>query len=270
MIQKYYVQFVLALLTLTGLGSCRDEVILDLNTVGPKLVVEGKIDTDTVPFKIRLTTTADYYSTIIPVVTDAFVTIYGSDGSKDTLHYDTAGYYISKKVNPCKVGVDYTLSVDYKGAKYTSTERCLPQNPVDSVRMIYAPRRAFLEEGYYLWEFTTEKPGKGDCYQWELYQNDTSVFDDFYYIADDNFLQESGQYIIQDFQHTFRIGDTVVFEQYAISRQYYNFLQAISQQVNRDGSPFSAPPSNIGGNISNSALGYFAVRNLIRKHLVVK
>lgn len=267
---RFYKNIFLAIMATVAISSCRDEVILDLNTVGPVVVIEGKISNDSVPFMVRVTTTADYYSLAIPFVTNAFVTINGSDGSKDTLYHDTAGYYYSDYINPCKVGVSYTLSVTYKGKTYTATETCLPQNPVDSVKVIYQPKKGFLPAGYYLWEYTTEKPGRGDCYQWDLYQNDTNVFDDFYYLSDDQVLEESGQKIVSDFQYPFRLGDSIVFDQFAISRQFYNFLTAVQSQTSRDGSPFSASPSNIGGNISNGAMGYFAVRNVIRKKLVAK
>ncbi len=260
----------IAFIAVIALPACRDEVILNLNTVGAIVVIEGKISNDSIPFKVRVTTTADYYSLDIPIVTNAFVTINGNDGSKDTLHHDSDGYYFSNYINPCKVGVSYTLNVVYKGKAYNATETCLPQNPIDSVKTIYQPKKGFFPAGYYLWEYTTEKPGKGDCYQWDLYQNDTSVFDRFYYLSDDQFLDGNGQYIASDFKYPFRLGDSIIFEQFAISRQFYNFLTEINNQGSRNGSPFSGHPANIGGNISNGALGYFAVRNVIRKRLVVK
>lgn len=102
-----------------ALSSCRDEVILNLNNVGAIPVIESNISNDSIPFMVRVTTTADYYSLTIPEVTDAMVTILGSNGSKYTLYHDTAGYYYSKNINPCKVGVAYTLIVSYKGKKPT-------------------------------------------------------------------------------------------------------------------------------------------------------
>jgi hypothetical protein len=255
---------------IVALSSCREEVILDLNTVGAIPVIEANISNDSIPFMVRVTTTADYYSLTIPEVTDATVIITGSNGSKDTLYHDTAGYYYSKNIYPCKVGVAYTLNVTYKGKTYSATETCLPQNPIDSLKTIYLPKRGFFPAGYYLYEWTREKPGKGDCYLWNLYQNDTMLTKDFYYLADDQFLEEGGQYLSTDFQFPFRLNDSIKLEQIAISRQFYNFLTAIQSQTGRDGSPFSAPPSNIAGNISNGGLGYFAVRNIIRKKLVAK
>lgn len=267
---KIYQNIFIFIMAIAALSSCRDEVLLNLNTVGAIPVIEAKISNDSVPFTVRVTTTADYYSLTIPVVTDAAVTIRGSDGSKDTLYYDTMGFYNTRTINPCKTGISYTLNVKYKGKTYSATETCLAQYPVDSVKALYMPKRGFLAAGYYLWEWTREKPGRGDCYQWNIYQNDTLLTNNYYYLADDQFLEEGGQYLSSDFQFLHRLGDNLIFEQMAISRQFYNFLYAIQGQTSRDGSPFSASPSNIGGNISNGALGYFAVRNMIRKKLVVK
>lgn len=260
--------YLFGLISLLWLSSCRDEIILNLNTTGPIPVIEGNISNDSVPFKIRVTTTADYYSLVIPAVTDAEVLITGSDGSKDTLLHDSAGYYVSKRINPCKIGHTYTLSVKYKGKTYTATEQCRPQDPVDSLKVLFMPKRGFLPEGYYLWEWARERPGIGDCYQWNIFRNDTLLNDDFYFTNDDQLVD--GQYLSSDFFFRFRLNDSIVFEQISISRQLFNFLNAIQNQTNRDGSPFSAPPSNIAGNMSNGAMGYFAVKNIIRKKLVVK
>ena len=256
------------LMALVALSSCRDEVILDLNTIGPVVVIEGKISNDSVPLSVRVTTTADYYSLTIPIVTDAFVTIGDNAGTIDTLYHDSAGYYYSKYIHPCKVGNTYTLNVKYKDKTYTASEQCRFQLPIDSIKVIYSPNRPFFPAGYYLWEWAGEKPGIGDCYQWDLYRNDTLLNDDFYFTNDDQLVD--GQYLASDFPFPYKLNDRLVLEQYAISRQYFNYLNAVQSQTNRDGSPFSAPPSNIGGNVSNGAMGYFAVRNLDRKKLTVK
>lgn len=259
----------MALVGIIFLTACRDEIILDLNTTGPVLVVEGSISNDRYPFQVKLTTTADYYSLEIPLVKDARVTISGSDGTMDTLFYnDTAGIYSSRHDDSCKVGISYTLTVVYKGTTYSASEVCRPQNPVDSLKTIFTPKRSFFPEAYYLWEWSQEKPGIGDCYQWNFFKNDTFLNDGFYILNDDALVD--GQYLASDFFFPLKLNDIVTFEQFSISRQYFNYLNAVQNQINRDGSPFSAPPSNIGGNISNGALGYFSVRNIIRIRLIVK
>ncbi len=257
-----------AALVCLALVSCRDEVILKLNTVGAIPVIECNISNDSIPFHARITTTADYYSLIIPEVQDARVTIVGSDGSLDTLFHDSAGMYYSKSIHPCKIGIRYTLSVAYNGKTYTASEICRPQNPIDSLKMIIMPKRGFLPAGPYLWEWAQEKPGIGDSYQWNIYKNDTLLNEDFYFLNDDKLID--GAYLASDFPFLFKVGDNIVFEQMAISQPLFNFLTTIQSQINRDGSPFSSPPSNISGNMSGGALGFFAVRNLIRKKLTVK
>jgi len=269
-----YKNIFIAIAAIVTFSSCRDEVILDLNTVGPVVVIESKISNDSVPFLVRVTTTADYYSLEIPVVTDAFVTIGGSDGTLDTLVYNVnSKHYQSNPNSPhfirrCKVGLIYTLNVSYKGKTYTASEMCRPQSPIDSVKMIYSPKRPFFPEGYYLWEWAQEHPGIGDCYQWNLYRNDTLINDDFYFLNDD--LYVDGDYLASDYPFRYKLGDSVEIEQFSITRQFYNYLTSVQSQTSRDGSPFSAPPSNLAGNISNGAMGYFAVRNLERRRLVVK
>ena len=265
--KKIKTNILLGFASIILMASCRDEVILKLNTVGPVPVIEANISNDSVPFKVRVRTTADYYSLTLPVIDNAIVVIEGN-GRSDTLAYDSAGYYLSKSINPCKVGMSYTLKVNYKGKTFTATETCRPQEPVDSIKVIYYPKRGFLPAGYYLWEWVREKPGRGDCYRWDLYQNDTLLNKDFYMINEDNWVD--GTYIGNDFPFAFRLGDSVIFEQWAISKPFYDFLTAVQSQSSRDGSPFSSPPSNLNGNINGGAFGYFSVNNIIRKKLKVK
>ncbi len=255
-------------LTCLALFSCRDEVILNLNTIGAVLVVESNISNDSVPFKVKLTTSADYYSLTIPTIADAQVTIMSSDGNLDTLFHDSAGLFYSKAIHPCKIGIGYTLNIKYNGKTYSASEQCRPQNPIDSLKMVNMPKRGFFPAGLYLWEWAQEKPGIGDSYQWNIYKNDTLLNKEFYFINDDKLAD--GYYWASDFPFLFKVGDKIIFEQMAISQPFFNFLTAVQSQINRDGSPFSSPPSNINGNISGGALGFFAVRNTIRKKLTVK
>jgi hypothetical protein len=265
---RFIKNITLSILAVAALSSCRDEIILNLDTMGAIPVIEANISNDSVPFKIRVTTTADYYTLEVPFVSSAFVTISSSDGIVDTLQHDSGGYYVAKSIHPCKPGLSYTLNVNYKGKNYSATEKCNLQNPIDSLKTIFAPKRNFFPEGYYLWEYTTEKPGLGDCYQWNIYRNDTLLTDNFYYLNDDQFVD--GNDLAVDYLFPFKLNDKIKFEQMAISRQLYNFLTSVQNQTNRDGSPFSSAPSNIAGNLSNGAMGYFAVRNTIRKQLVAK
>lgn len=96
MTNQIFKNLIVSFLAIVALSSCRDEVILNLNNVGAIPVIESNISNDSIPFMVRVTTTADYYSLTIPEVTDAMVTILGSNGSKYTLYHDTAGYYYSK------------------------------------------------------------------------------------------------------------------------------------------------------------------------------
>ncbi len=78
--QKITFFFVFILATL--LVGCEDVVDVDLNTAPPKLVIEASINwqkgTSGNQQRIKLTTTTDYFSTNIPKVSGAIVTITNS------------------------------------------------------------------------------------------------------------------------------------------------------------------------------------------------
>jgi hypothetical protein len=53
-------------------------------------------------------------------------------------------------------------------------------------------------------------------------------------------------------------GDEVIVEYNRVEKGYYNFIEQAQHVKNGENPMFGGPPSNIQGNISNGAVGYFA------------
>ncbi len=54
-------------------------------------------------------------------------------------------------------------------------------------------------------------------------------------------------------------GDTVTFQGCSISEAYYNFIIEVQTETGFQTPLFSGPPANVKGNISDGAVGFFAV-----------
>jgi hypothetical protein len=259
-----YIFMILAL----GLSACEKVIYPDLSNGKTLLVIESRISTDSVPWRVKLSLTQDYFSTATPPAANgAVVSITDDLGNSIALVEDTGGYYKSAAIQQCVVGRRYTLNVSYKGTNYSASESCLFQEPIDSITYKFRPKQAFIPAGFYITEHAKEKEGAGDYYLWEIYKNDTLINDFGYFINDDAFV--NGNYIVAEFPFNFKLYDSIRVDQFAISKQWYNFLITVESESRKSGTPFDTPPANAVSNIKGGALGYFAVLNLERRSLKI-
>lgn len=266
-----------------GTNACRKVVDWDLEGAEPKLVVEGAISNLNQPWEVKLSMTRDYFeNSEIPKVESATVTISDDLGNTDTLFHFGDGLYRTMNNKACLPGRFYSLEISYAGKKYTATEKCREQEPIDTFTYFYQPfRNGFIEPGYYVFEIADEIDSPGDYYEWVLYKNDT-LQDDFGYILDsDEFADFSYfnqnidlenitlEFLPRPFPFTFEVGDRIRLEQRCVSKNYFDYLIEFSTQYNRQGSPFDSPPSNPTGNVIG-AYGFFSVQNIDIKELLIE
>lgn len=265
---KRIVVYILLIMAV-AFSACEKVIYPDLSNGKTLLVIEGRISTDSVPWRVKLSLTQDYFSTTRPpAATGAVVSIIDDLGNSITLLEDTGGLYKSASVHKCIVGRRYTLNVAYKGTNYTASETCLFQEPIDSITYEYRKKQAFIPAGYYITEHAREKEGAGDYYLWEIYKNDTLINDFGYFINDDAFV--NGNYIVAQFPFNFKLYDSIQVDQFAISKQWYNFLSTVQTEAGKSGTPFDTPPANAVSNIKGGGIGYFAVLNLQRRRLKIR
>ncbi len=257
------------LFMIIAFSACEKVIHPDLSNGKTMVVIQSRISTDSAPWLVKLTLSKDYFSSAKPVpATGAMVIISDSKGNSETLKEDSAGYYSTNTFKKCEELVTYTLEVTYQGAKYTASETCPRQAPIDSLTSEYRSKQGFIAAGYYVTEHAQENPGPGDYYLWEIYKNDTLINDFGYFVNDDAFV--NGNYISASFPFAFELNDSVRVDQLCISKKWYNYLIAVQTEANKSGSPFDTPPANPINNVQGGALGYFAVVNLQRMGIRIK
>ena len=124
-------------------SSCEDVIAVDLNTAPPKLVVTAAINwkkgTSGKQQKVTLTTTTGFYSTEIPRVSQATVTIKNSNNVVfNFVESAVKGEYICNNFIPV-LDETYTLTVISKGATYTATETLKPVPPITEIIVCVNP-----------------------------------------------------------------------------------------------------------------------------------
>lgn len=258
------------------LFSCTEVVDIPLDTESPKLVIEAAINwqknTEGKEQKIKLSTTTDFYTNIIPVVSDATVVV---KNSTNTIFYFTevpnTGVYVCTNFAPV-LNETYTLTIVSKGKTYTATEVLKPVAAIidvgqDQIQgfsgLVLNIKTQFLdpvaEENYYLYSYKTPNAIKTDSY-----------------VSDDKFYN-GNLYFSTIFDDKLIKGDKIVVSHSSISKQYFEYLNILLNLAgNQGGGPFQAPPVSVRGNIINTSnqeeypLGFFSLSESDTREYTVK
>jgi len=268
---KYILFSIVALIA----ASCEDVVDVDLNTAPAKLVIDASINwekgTEGNLQTIRLTKTTGFYEPDVPVVSGATVSVTNSANAIFEFVEDPGtGNYICSDFVPV-IGETYTLLVVTGGQTYTATETLIGAPEITGVEQ--EDNGGFSGEDKQI-KFFFDDNGAEDNFYMTGFETSITVFPE-YFVFDDEFTQGQqnfGLYISEDLQ----AGDTMVFSLYGISERYMNYMNILIQISEGGGGPWSAPPTNVRGNLVNLtnpedfALGYFRLCEVDRMNYIVQ
>jgi len=263
------------------LSSCTEPIDLDLNTdENVRLVVDGMLTTESKAHLIDLSLTTDYFEEGIPDrAKDAVVTI--SDGSiTETLSELEPGKYFTSENFAGEENKTYTLSIDYDGKLYTSTSFLPTVATLDSMKVEFfeEEENPFEEEegqpanNYMVIPYFQEPSQPGDYYIFKMLINGEyftgSITD--YFFTDDTAV--NGSYIgdAEFFRFYAEVGDTITFEQFSITQEVYDNLQAVLLETAFRGGLFDGAPANVPANIDNGAVGAFIASDVESKSIVIE
>lgn len=273
---KNYVIKVIAILTILTITSCEKVIDVGLETAAQKIVIDAAIQwkkgTTGNEQKIKLTTTAPYFNTTVPVFSGAIVTITNNTNNTIFTFTETpnTGNYLCTNFVPI-IGNSYTLKVWANNQFYTATDTLLATPTItdveqktvngfegDEIQIKYFYRDNGLENNYYL---LTVK------------QNNLIVPE--FGVTDDKFFQGNqmfGFYTEENLKPT----DILDLSVQGISESYFNYMSKLISISNSGGNPFSTPPATLRGNLKNETipknfpLGYFSLGEVDTKNYTVQ
>lgn len=262
--------------------SCTERVEFELEDAGePQLVVFAEITDDEMAHELTLSKSAPYFSNQSPeMVSNAIVKI---DDGVDRIHLEEdetrPGVYLTPKDYFGVVGRHYRLDIsnvdvnnDGKLETYWAETEMKPTVPVEGVAVAYNE----TWDGWEVGIFTQDDPDREDFYLFKVYKNGVLSTDSIheYWITDDRFFNGNEingpvvQYFDKDEGEIVEKGDTIMLEMAGITDEYYHFLLALDIETSEKIPLFSGPSANLKGNISNGALGFFAVMEVDRNSTV--
>jgi hypothetical protein len=261
---------VVAVLILTA---CEKTVLLDLEQVEPKVVIEGLVTNQAGYQFVKLSRSTNFYEMgATPRITNAFVTVSDDDGNEyvfvhnPTNHPDSSGYYLPQTPFVGVIGKTYSLRVDVDGEIFNAADKLLPVTIMDSLKYrinTKEKRDPKIENRFYeLLMYTKEPQATEDYYLFKFYRNDTlNLYNpsDIYFSDDKTLAEEINGIPSPVF---YELGDSARIEVYSLSRKGFVFYSDLSNLINNDGGMFSPPPASSRTNLSNGALGFFQVSAL--------
>lgn len=263
-----YFQIVLFIALSILAVSCKEKVDIDIPDGDPKLVVEAEISTEVDSSFVRLTKSANYYSSADYLkVTDALVLV-----NSDTFYHVSNGVYRPKSSYVGVVNTNYNLKIVSEGKTFTSSSFLTPMFRVDSLQQVFKPAQGFLKEGFTVkyFGFDNREPIKYTYFRFG--KNDQNMDDSLFdaKILFDNGVTRNGSY---EFELPFlrlqpRDYTYMIFR--SVDKNMYDFINAYNNQTSGAPGPFQVPPANLPTNIVGGALGYFATFDVVRSRIYIK
>ncbi len=284
---KKYIIYTLGFIGLL-FSACEDVIEVKLNEEDIDLyAVEAKITTQDKPYVYLYKGMKVNNDRAFTGTSNAIVTI--SDGQTPPNSMVLEESDTQKGLYLVPEGVDYigianreyTVNIEVDGTTITATEFLSPVEPIDSmqVRASLRGNKRFLG----IFTYGAETPGLGDYYKWDIFVNDTLLYDSEHIVVasdelvDGNYI--NGLEIFTDFhepdeedKRLIKYLDRVQVYQLSISEFAYNYFSQLYEQ-GETGFLFSVPPANIKGNFSSSGgkevLGLFTAHDVSVSNVVL-
>jgi hypothetical protein len=182
----------LGVLWLIAFTSCEQIIDVDLNTIEPKIVIEGWVTDQGSPLQVRITKTGNYTDTSsLPKVSGALVWVQENGLISDTLEEVRPGVYRTAEPYVGVVGNTYQIFVEYEGNLFTGLDKMHEVFEIDSLTYKLDTTTAELPEDEYRYKVALhfqEIPGLGNHYWYRYYKNNRAVqVDDFIVFSDEFF-----------------------------------------------------------------------------------
>jgi len=245
-----------------------------------RLVVEGSFTSTKKQHEVMLTYMKNLMDTSsIEGVRGA--NLYITDGENTYLLEEVdsiAGLYQTIDEVQGYPGKTYTLDIKLKEkiggySHYSASEQMYEPMRMDSIKPYLSKENPFevsISIGddndstiayLSIYTYGQEPITKGNYYIFNIYRNEMLVTKEITDVIQDQDLMTNGDTVFFHlYEGNFDKDDNIRYECKSISEKYYEYISGVVDETSgADPLGMGAPPANVWGNISNRALGYFAV-----------
>jgi hypothetical protein len=274
---------------LLTISSCKRNINFNLPTPQLQLVIEGRIEADSIPYVIVTTNSSYYGVTDTAAISKIFV--HGAivkvwDGTDTVqlpeLTFDSAGIKVGVYTNPLtkfrgQPNHTYNLSVQGAGLKVTAVTTIPTATPLDSIWAQYNVQPNDTNLVQLMCRFKSP-PNLGEYVRYFTKRNNETFYPGYNSVFDDNLVvgttfnfplargvSRNDTSAFKDYPYFYR-GDTITVKWSNIDYNTFKFFETMELSLENSG-PFSSPVY-IQGNIIGG-LGIWAGYNPTYKTLIV-
>jgi hypothetical protein len=280
-------KIILTLIPVLFVFGCQEVININLQEGPERLVIEGRIEkikgAEIGYQSIMLTKTDDYFSnTTTPRVRGAKVTVTDNHGNAVifTESVNNPGLYETDNLF-ARIGVTYTLHIEYAGDIYEGSETLQSVAPIDSIYQYFVEEDLFNEKGIRVRIDFTDPSDENNYYYWQQFRDGKTLLNPdpgtrWTIVSSDDFF--NGQRIWgrePNDQLIYESGQVAKVRQHSISKSQYDFMFLLYDQAT-GGGPYDSPPVPIRGNVQNLTnpdkypLGYFGAGEVDERELVIQ
>jgi hypothetical protein len=256
--------------------SCEEVIQVDTITAPPRLAVEAAINwqkgSEGNIQTIKLSSTAGYFESKIPVVSGAIVYIKNSSNTVfNFIENPKTGIYTCSDFIPV-LNETYTLTIKTNGQTYTATETMRSVAPI--TKLVQNDKGGLTGKNIEVKAYYNDPADQENYYMYRYQYKNLKKTD--LYTSEDLFFNGNEFFSVTQ-NDSLKVGNKINITHLGVSKSYFNYMSIIiSLAGDNGGGPFQSPPSTIRGNVVNTTnpenypLGYFSVSEIDAKEDTVQ
>lgn len=251
---------ILYLLLCTSLIACEEATNFSLTTEDSNLVVvEGILTNENINHRIKLTRPYKTQNETPEAIAGAVVTLNDESASYILAELPAgSGEYYTPQMRAV-TGRVYTLTIAYNEKEYTAQDSAVPVEALDAIQYKKAGDR---------YEFVFAPSGQDPNFiEYTIVENNTAAGRLVYYDLKTLDVNEIYKPDKEDF--TFPAEAMVIRKKYSVSTTYRAFLRSMLSETEWRGGVFDVQRDNVSTNLSEGAVGFFAVSTVVADTAVI-
>lgn len=248
-------------------SSCRDIIDIELDSIEPKLVIDGAVTDINDTLVIRLSKSVDYFEPgVYPNVSSAVINVSDNVGTSVQLNEASPGVY--QEYLPGIEGNEYELTVEFEGEEYSAKVELPYKIEIDSTSVEPTPDYMEFSGGYLVNCHLTDHAGTENYYRLKVSNiHEQSEPDEVMFVYDDAFV-DGNEITLRWDDKQFFPNDTIVVELQTLAESTYDYYRTLASLF-EGGMIGNANPSNPISNLSGAVLGYFGAYTISRDTIII-
>lgn len=217
----------LILFVILSMTSCVEVVQLDLRSVEPQVIIEGKITDSESDNEVKITLTQDFQQkNEFPPITTAEVTVTDvTTGQSETLAQTFPGVYSIQTLKGVP-GHHYKMGVNYHGNVYEATSTMPAKVPFDELTYREVSR---FQTTIRMVAVYNDPKSQTNYYRWATIGND-GIRSRAYFVRSDAFNNGNQIEQVIDSGIDIHTGDTITIEMQCIDKATFEYFLTLAKQ----------------------------------------